>query len=80
MRKIRYLRDPPSALAPIGFVVLIVFLSPLTTQHELDVVGVYVADTPQRASPCCRQRLGSSLCRPRQAGNWAISCQAQSKP
>ena len=39
---IRSLLDP-SALASFieGFVVLIVFPSPLTTPHELDVVGVY---------------------------------------
>jgi hypothetical protein len=45
---IRSLLDP-SALAPFieGFVVLIVFPSPLTTPHELDVVGVYTVDTPQ---------------------------------
>jgi hypothetical protein len=45
---IRSLLDP-SALAPFieGFVVLTVFPSPLTTQHELDVVGVYTVDTPQ---------------------------------
>jgi hypothetical protein len=30
-----------------GFVVLIVFPSPLTTPHELDVVGIYTVDTPQ---------------------------------
>ena len=45
---IRSLLDP-SASAPFveGFVVLIVFPSPLTTPHELDVVGVYTVDTPQ---------------------------------
>lgn len=45
---IRSLLDP-SALAPFieGFVVLIVFPSPLTIPHELDVVGVYTVDTPQ---------------------------------
>ena len=45
---IRSLLDP-SALASFieGFVVLIVFPSPLTTPHELDVVGVYTVDTPQ---------------------------------
>jgi hypothetical protein len=45
---IRSLLDP-SALAPFieGFVVLIVFPSPLATPHELDVVGVYTVDTPQ---------------------------------
>jgi hypothetical protein len=32
-----------------GFVVLIVFPSPLTTPHELDVVGVYTVDTPQQS-------------------------------
>ena len=45
---IRSLLDP-SALAPFieGFVVLIVFPSPLTTPHEQNVVGVYTVDTPQ---------------------------------
>jgi hypothetical protein len=40
----------PAGAAPFieGFVVLIVFPSPLTTPHELDVVGVYTVDTPQQ--------------------------------
>jgi len=32
-----------------GFVVLIVIPSPVTTPHELDVVGVYTVDTPQQS-------------------------------
>ena len=37
----------PAGAAPFieGFVVLIVFPSPITTPHELDVVGVYTVDT-----------------------------------
>src|SRR6266508_274599 len=52
---IRSLLDP-SALTPFieGFVVLIVFPSPLTTPHELDVVGVYTVDTRQGAIGCSR--------------------------
>jgi hypothetical protein len=42
----------PAGAAPFieGFVVLIVFPSPITTPHELDVVGVYTVDTPQQQS------------------------------
>jgi hypothetical protein len=38
----------PAGAAPFveGFVVLIVLPAPLTTPHELDVVGVYTVDTP----------------------------------
>jgi hypothetical protein len=38
----------PAGTAPFieGFVVLITIPSPLTTPHELDVVGVYTVDTP----------------------------------
>ena len=32
-----------------GFVVLIVFPSPITTPHELDVVGVYTVETQQQS-------------------------------
>jgi hypothetical protein len=41
----------PAGAAPFieGFVVLIVLPSPLTTPHELDVVGVYTVDTPQQS-------------------------------
>ena len=41
----------PAGGAPFveGFVVLIVFPSPITTPHELDVVGVYTVDTPQQS-------------------------------
>lgn len=41
----------PAGTAPFieGFVVLIVFPAPLTTPHELDVVGVYTVDTPAQS-------------------------------
>jgi hypothetical protein len=41
----------PAGGAPFveGFVVLIVLPSPITTPHELDVVGVYTVDTPQQS-------------------------------
>jgi hypothetical protein len=41
----------PAGTAPFieGFVVLIVFPSPLTTPHELDVVGVYTVDSPTQS-------------------------------
>jgi hypothetical protein len=41
----------PAGAAPFieGFVVLIVFPSPITTPHELDVVGVYTVDTPAQS-------------------------------
>jgi hypothetical protein len=41
----------PAGVAPFieGFVVLIVFPAPLTTPHELDVVGVYTVDTPAQS-------------------------------
>lgn len=41
----------PAGAAPFieGFVVLIVIPSPVTTPHELDVIGVYTVDTPQQS-------------------------------
>ena len=41
----------PAGTAPFieGFVVLIVFPSPITTPHELDVVGVYTVETAQQS-------------------------------
>ena len=41
----------PAGAAPFieGFVVLIVIPSPITTPHELDVVGVYTVDTPAQS-------------------------------
>jgi hypothetical protein len=41
----------PAGAAPFieGFVVLIVIPSPITTPHELDVVGVYTVDTPTQS-------------------------------
>jgi hypothetical protein len=46
---IRSLLGSPTGDDPFieGFVVLIVIPNPLTTPHELDVVGVYTVDTPQ---------------------------------
>jgi hypothetical protein len=48
---IRSLLGSPTGDAPFieGFVVLIVFPSPLNTPHELDVVGVYTVDIPQQS-------------------------------
>jgi hypothetical protein len=73
----------PTGTAPFieGFVVLIVFPSPLTTPHELDVVGVYTVDTPQQNISLEMVPIGPRiLTLPLAAGRKLLETLEQSRP
>jgi hypothetical protein len=73
----------PAGTAPFieGFVVLIVFPSPLTTPHELDVVGVYTVDTTQQNISLEIVPIGPRiLTLPSAAGRKLLETLEQSRP